>query len=83
MADLARDRVYAEALLKIAQTDADRAARAPEAAAKRSVALWMAHEVSRQAEILDIPESLATSMRHTAHAIRQRLERRGHGAASI
>lgn len=63
------DRRYAEMLLSMGRADMDRVTRG-EGTSRRSVAMWVAHELAEQSRRLDIPAALAQSMRRTAGEIR-------------
>lgn len=65
------DRRYAEMLLSMGRADVERLAH-DTARPRRSVAMWVAHQLAEQSRRLDIPPTLAESMRHTARTIREK-----------
>ena len=71
-----QDEAYASTLIKLAQTDADSAlSGATEASLqnRRALALWMADELQRESQRLDLSEQTAGVMRETASTIRYRV----------
>lgn len=73
-----RDRRYAEMLLSMGRADAERLVNDP-SHSSHSVALWVAQELTEQSRRLEIPGSLAESMRSVAETIRAEHKRTGHG----
>ena len=64
---------FIETLMALARRDADRASTHPDDAAQRSVAMWMASEVERHATEMELPTTVARTLREQAKALRQRL----------
>lgn len=65
-----RDRQFAQTLLAMAQSDAERALAHPASRTRRAVALWMAEELFRQAGHLRVSSDVAQGMRLAAQSIR-------------
>jgi hypothetical protein len=69
---------YLETLLQLARRDAKRAVDNREDGARRSIALWMADEVERQAADMGLPPEVAKGVRQEVRSLRERVRRDEH-----
>ena len=64
---------FAECLLQMVRADVERAVAEPRSTVRRAVALWMSHELSRQAGQLRIPRDQAHDMMKEGEQLRRKV----------
>lgn len=64
---------FAECLLEMVREDVNRAVGEPRSPVRRAVALWMTHELTRQAGLLRIPREHAHNLLKEGEQLRRRV----------
>jgi len=69
----ARDVKYTEHLVQMVRADVDRSLAQPKSRVRRSVAIWMTHELDRQAASLSLSERAARDLHTEAEHLRRKI----------
>lgn len=62
---------FAECLLQMVRADVDKAVAEPRSSVRRAVALWMTHELTRNAHVLKLPREQAHQMMKEGEQLRR------------